>query len=147
MNLPVLIYVAKKGCPACVYYDTQWTEVKERLRGLARFVKFTCDPNVAGMNIPPPLEYYVTWFPTILIAGPKSYFRIFTPDDKVNEDEYSDNYTIRAKKFNAVQTDKGFEFAGRGNTADATIMWFNQIVNTVSQFDEPLPPRRFAHLF
>jgi hypothetical protein len=147
MNLPVLIYLAKDTCPACVNYNNEWEEVKEELDGRARFVKFICHPGMPGRNIPPVFNHYFQpdgWFPTVLLAGPKSYFRAFTPDDKINEDEYSDNYTIRAKKFNSIETPSGYEYGGRPNSADNTILWFNQIVNTVPQYDERTPPRKFS---
>ena len=151
LNLPVLIYIAKDTCPACVDYDEEWEKVKEQLNGRARFVKFTCHPGVSGKNIPPVFNRYFQpqgkgVFPTIILAGPKSYFRAFTPDDKVNDDEYSDHYTVHAKKFNAVEIPGGYEYAGRPNTADNTVLWFNQIVNTIPQYDEITPPRKFPQI-
>jgi hypothetical protein len=147
LDLPVLIYLAKDPCPACTFYNGEWEKTKQQLQGKARFVKFTCKPGMPGGNVPPPLAKYGTWFPSLILAGPKSYFRIFTPDDKVNDDEYSDQYAIKGKKFNAVETSTGYEFAGRTNTADNTVMWFNQIASTIPQYDERTPPRKFANLF
>lgn len=153
LNLPVLIYIAKDTCPACTHYNEEWEKVKKQLYGRARFVKFTCHPGIAGKNVPPVFDRYFQprdkghWFPAIILAGPKSYFRAFTPNDQVNNDEYSDQYTIRAKKFNSVEIPSGYEYGGRPNTADNTILWFNQIVDTVSQYDEQIPPRKFSHLF
>lgn len=152
LNLPVLIYLAKDPCPACSSYNGEWEKVKKQLAGKARFVKFTCKPGHPGGNVPPPFSKYFEgpnggWFPTILVAGPKSYFRIFTSDDKVNDDEYSDKYTIKAKKFNAVEVAGGYEYGGRPNTVDNTIVWFDQVAPTVSQYDEQTPPRKFAGSF
>ena len=147
LNLPVLIYLAEDPCPACSFYNGEWEKVKKQLDGKARFVKFICKPGQPGGNVPPPLAKYGSWFPSIVLAGPKSYFRMFTPDDKVNEDEYSDQYTIKGKKFNAVETASGYEFGARPNTADNTIMWFDQVAPTVPQYDEPTPPRNFAGSF
>lgn len=146
LNLPVLIYIAKDTCPACHSYNGEWEKVKEQLNGKARFVKFMCHPGNPGMDIPPVFDEYFKpdgWFPTILLAGPKSYFRAFTPDDKVNTDEYSDKYTIRAKIFNRVEIPSGYDYAGRPNSADNTVMWFNQLSDSVPQYDEQTPPKRF----
>lgn len=149
LDLPVLIYLSKEHCPACTYYNGEWEKVKQQLNGKARFVKFNCNPGVPGKNVPPVFNRYFQpedkgWFPAVLLAGPNSYFRAFTPDDKVNKDEYSDQYTIRAKKFNAVEIPSGYEFAGRPQTAEYTIMWFNQVVGTVPEYDEKTPPRNFS---
>lgn len=142
LNLPVLIYIAKEHCPACIRYQPEWEEVKRRLNGRARFVKFNCDPPY--VNVPPCLAKYGTWFPSIILAGPNSYFREYTPDDQVNKIDHRDGYTIKAKKYNAVETASGYQYAGRGNTADGTVMWFNQVVNNVLNNDEPTPPQIFS---
>lgn len=150
LDMPVLIYLAKDPCPGCSFYNKEWEKVKKELDGKARFVKFTCKPGTPGGNIPPVFNQYFQpngWFPTVLLAGPKSYFRAFTPEDKVNEDEYSDSYTVRAKPFNRIEIASGYDYAGRPNTAENTILWFNQVVGTVPQYDESIPPRKFAHLF
>lgn len=152
LNLPVLIYFGKESCPACIFYNKEWDKVKSMINGKARFVKFTCNPGVYGRNVPPVFNKYFQpedkgWFPAVILAGPKSYFRAFTPDDKVNNEEYSDEYTVRAKKFNSVEIPSGYEYAGRPNTAENTVMWFNQIVDTVQEYDEKTPPRKFSHLF
>ena len=149
LSLPVLIYISKQNCPGCLFYNNEWEKVKQQLNGRARFVKFTCypgpssDPN--SKNIPPPLAKYGTWFPSIILAGPKSYFKCFTPDDQINTDEYSNDYIIKAKKFNAVETNDEYEFAGRPNNADQTVMWFNQIVNSVSEYDDVTPPKKYMY--
>jgi hypothetical protein len=148
MNLPILVYISKESCPACVRYNEEWEKIKTQLNGKARFVKFNCQPGQPGRNIPPVFNKYFQpqgngVFPTILLAGPNSYFRAFTPDDKVNINEYSDQYTIKAKKFNSVEIPGGYEYAGRPNTADNTVNWFNQIVNTVPEYDEKIPSRLF----
>ena len=151
LNLPVLIYFSKDHCPACTYYNDEWEKVKTQLDGKARFVKFKCDPGAPGKNIPPVFNKYFQpqggWFPTIMLAGPKSYFRAFTPDDKVNNEEYSNEYTVKAKPFNRIETPLGYDYAGRPNTADNTILWFNQIVNTVPEYDEKTPPHKFSYSF
>ena len=144
LRLPVLIYGAKERCGACGSYDHEWEEIKRRLGGRARFVKFL---TTKDRPPPPPLARYMTWYPSLILAGPKSYFRCFTPDDQVNTQEYSPHYTIRAKKFNAVETADGFEYAYGDNTADNTINWFNQVAPTVAQYDEPTPPRTYSRYF
>ena len=143
LALPVLIYGGKEGCKACVAFESEWTELCRRLQGQARLVKFNCDYEKPP---PGPLKKYFGWYPSIALAGPKSYFRCFTPDDQVNEDEFSDDYMIRARKFNATEGPDGFEFAGNGNTARNVEDWFRQVAPTVQLYDEPAPPRRYSHL-
>ena len=145
MDLPVLIYIAKDGCSACIKYSSEWEKIKTALNGRARFIKFTFSP--PNLLIPPPLAKYGGWAPSIILAGPKSYFRCYTPNDQINTDEYADNYTIRGKKFNSVEADGGYQYAYRPNTADNTILWFNQVVDDVLNNDEPTPPRRYASKF
>ena len=145
LNLPVLIYVALEGCSACAHYNQEWEKVKQSLQGRARFVKFMV---VRGSNeVPPCLSKYVQSFPSVILAGPKSYFRCFTHDDQINREEYTNNYTIRAKKFNSIETPKGLEYMGRPNTAENTLLWFNQVVGTVPQYDEINPPRKYSTMF
>ena len=144
LNLPVLIYGAKDGCRACQFYEPEWDRVMNELQGRARFVKLTCRNDLPP---PGPLAKYLTWYPSIVLAGPKSYFRCFTPDDNVNEEEFSPSYTIRARKFNANETPAGFRFANNDNTAANTIAWFNQTAPDVPNYDEPMPPRRYAQHF
>src|SRR3990167_6936139 len=133
-TIPVLIYLSKNGCPACKSFEQHWEKIKQRLIGKVRFVKFTCDLNRQAC---PCLRKYTTWYPSIILAGPKSYFRVFTADDKVNEIDYSDQYEIKALKFNAVKKSDGFEYAGRPNTADGVISWFNRVSDQIIQIDEP----------
>lgn len=142
LNLPVLIYLAKNNCPACIRYEPEWEEVKRRLNGRARFVKFNI--NAPYSNTPTSLAKYATWFPSIILAGPKSYFREFTPNDQINTVDHRDGYTIKAKKYNAVETSSGYQYGGRENTADGTVMWFNQISNTVPDYDETDIPKIFS---
>jgi len=142
LNLPVLIYISKQGCPACTFFNKQWDLLKTQLSGKARLVKFVCD---ASHPPPPALRKYSGWFPSVILAGPKSYFRIFTPDDQINTMDYSDEYEIRAQKFNAVETSNGFEFAGRPNTSEAVMTWFINIAPTVSEYHESAPPSQFMN--
>jgi len=139
-SMPVLIYLSKSGCPACRYFDSHWEKIKQKLAGKARFVKFVCNEFRQAC---PGLQSYATWYPSILLAGPKSYFRVFTPDDKLNEVDYSGSYEIKGIKFNAVKTTNGFEYGGRPNTADGVIAWFNRVVDRIPQLDEPTLPKRY----
>lgn len=144
MDLPVLIYIAMEGCGACERYEKEWPKVMAALAGRAKFIKFNC--YAGGKNLPPPavLELYTGWFPSILLAGPNSYYRCFTPDDQTNKEEYSDRYVIKGIKFNAVWTNQKYEFGGRENNAENTINWFNQTVGSIPKIDEQTPPRLFA---
>lgn len=140
-NIPILIYLSKDGCPACKYFESQWDKIKQKLNGKVRFVKFTCDHNRQAC---PGLQKYVGWYPSIVLAGPKSYFRIFTTDDKVNEIDYVSSYEIKGLKFNAVKTSNGFEYGGRPNTADGVISWYNRISDQIPQIDEATLPRKYS---
>lgn len=155
LNLPVLIYISRVECPACEGFqdqfgrnvpgfDVEWDKAKYALRGKARFVKIKCAPK-EGLNAPPPLMKYAGWFPSVVMAGPRSYFRCFTPEDQVNTEEYSNTYQILGKKFNSVMTPGGYEHSGRPNTAENLVNWFN--INSENIPDEPTPPRRFTQYF
>lgn len=130
MTQPVLIYIAKEGCPACIAFQPEWEKIKQRLRGKAHFVKFVCDP--PRVVIPSCLAKYATWYPSIILAGPKSYYKKYTHDDRVLP---CDGHTIKAKKYNAVETSYGYEYAGRPNNADNVVMWYGQVVDKVLRED------------
>lgn len=144
LDLPVLIYLKEDGCPACQVFDPEWEKIKAGLQGRARFVKFSCNSNLPA---PGPLSKYSGWYPSIILAGPKSYFRCFTPEDQVNEDEFSPQYTIKAKKYNAVETGSGFEYNHQSNDAKSITNWFDKISPSVRQFDESAPPKRYQSQF
>ena len=145
MNLPVLIYIAKDPCPACTAYNPEWEKIKRELDGKARFVKIIC--NAQTPHPPPCLAKYAHWFPSIVLVGPKSYFRCFTPDDKINREDWVEGYIIKGKKFNALEDRGVYQYAGRPNTAENTLMWFNQVVGIIPQIDELTPPRKFVSMF
>lgn len=144
LTLPVLIYGAKEGCGACKFFESEWQQLCRELQGQARLVKFNCTRDKPA---PGPLQKYLTWYPSIVLAGPKSYFRCFTPDDGVNEQDFTEDYIIKAKKFNATEGPAGFQFAGQNNSARNIADWFRQTAPTLSSYDEPTPPSRYAHLF
>lgn len=144
MNLPVLIYISKEGCPACSHFDAEWGKIKNNLSGKARFVKFV---TTANLGPPPALLKYSGWFPSVVLAGPKSYFRVFTDDDKINDIDYDGNYVIKAKKFNAAEENGTFVFGGRPNTANSVETWFSQVSPTVREYDEKTPPKRYPQMF
>ena len=136
MSLPVLIYISKYRCPACVHFQKEWEQIKEKLKDRAIFVEFKCYDQ--GKDLPPPavLDQYSSWFPSLVLVGPNSYFRCFTPDDRIAT-TYSDKYSIKGVKFNAVKTNEGYEFAGRPNTSETVVNWFNQVAGTIPSIDEP----------
>ena len=144
LDLPVLIYISKPGCPACLAFESQWKAIINQLGRRARLVKFQCS---SLAEIPPPVRIYTNVYPTIILAGPKSYFRVFTPEDQPNEVDYKEDYVIKAEKFNAVKTARGYEPAGRPHTASNVMDWFNLMAPTVPSYDEPTPPSRYAQEF
>lgn len=133
LNLPILIYVGKDKCPACIHFDSEWQKIINKLNGKARLIKFICYPQGQNLPPPPPLRPYVEAFPTLLLAGPNSYFRCFTPDDQVNRGQYSDNYSIRAIKMDTNMP----------RTVENIVNWFEQISPQLSRVDEPTPPRSY----
>lgn len=137
MDLPVLIYLSKYRCSACVNFQDEWEQTKQKLAGRARFVEFKCYDQ--GQDLPPPavLDLYSSWFPSLVLAGPNSYSRCFTPDDRVAP-SYSDKYTMKGVKFNAVKTGDEYVFGGRANTSNNVVNWFNQIVGTIPSIDEQM---------
>lgn len=139
-NIPVLIYVSKEGCGGCKNFTPQWEIVKEKLKGRARFVKFVC--NNEKMPFPNILKYCIT-VPTVMMAGPKSYFKIFTDDDKVNEIDYDSKYVIKGLKYNAVEVNGKFEDLGRQYTAEGVLIWFQQNVDKITKMDEIEIPKRY----
>jgi len=136
-SLPILIYLSRTGCPACMAFEPHWEKIKHELNGRVRFVKFVCD---SSRKTCPGLQKYADWFPSIILAGPKSYFRVFTADDKINNVDYSGSYEIKGLKFNAIKTSTGYEYAGRANTSSTVIPWFNRVVDKIPQIDESTLP-------
>src|SRR5665648_764544 len=117
MEVPVLIYIAKHGCGACEKYQPEWEQVQHKLAGRARCVKFDCYAPPEHLPPPPPLAEYSSWYPNLVLAGPKSYGRCFTPDDQINSKQWSDDYTIKGTVMNAVRTPSGYQHAGDPYTA------------------------------
>lgn len=74
----VLVYVAKKNCPACTKFDNNWRQLVNVLGHSMRLVKFECTPDRPA---PPCLEPFVEYYPTLLLAPASSYHRYFTDDD------------------------------------------------------------------
>jgi len=112
-ELPVLIYVGKQNCPGCLKYNPEWEDIVQRLHGKARLVKFTCTNQLPP---PPPIDPYVEFFPTVLLAAPRSYFKCFTQNDQINYDQCMSGYVIKGIKMDPKN----------GYTAKDTVQWFNQ---------------------
>src|SRR5579875_1028003 len=141
-KLPILIYISKDGCGACEMFNNEWDKIKMDLKNRAVFVRFKC----TNEKKPPScLAKYVLWFPCIVLAGPKSYFRCFTHNDKINEVDYDPNYTIKGKQFNAVESNGQIVFAGRNNNRDTVVNWFNQVHTEVMLNDELTYPKKYIN--
>lgn len=137
-NQPVLMYISREGCGGCKLFNPQWEIVKQKLSGRARFVKFVCSNEKQPF---PNIRKYCPTVPSLVLAGPKSYFRVFTVDDKVNEAEYNPNYVIKGIKFNAVEKGTTYENLGRPYTAEGVLLWFDQQVNKIPHLDETIIPK------
>ena len=146
LRKPVLIYISKAGCPACQDFEPEWKKLIQNPQVKQNFtlVKFICDKQTPP---PPNLAEYVGWFPQVLLAGPKSYYRIFTHDDQINQVDYADDYVIKAKQCNSVETSQGTKFAGRAYTENLVLAWLSTVANQVPEFDEMTPPSRYASYF
>lgn len=139
-NQPVIIYLAKDGCPACVKTDPEWKKVVSQLGNKFNMIEFTCYRMGESLPPPPCLEKYTQWFPTILMAGPNSYYRCFTVDDKINTVDYSPDYIIKAIPMNAVETASGYEYTGHPYSADYIVDWINRTLPKIKQLDDPRLP-------
>jgi hypothetical protein len=125
-DLPILIYFAKEGCPACIQYESEWKKVIQQLKEKGRFIKFNCSSTLPP---PPSLSPYVDAFPTIMLAAPRSYFKCFTPNDQINYEECTNGYTIKGIKMNP----------DRGLNSNKTVEWFHENVPSILRMNEPLP--------
>lgn len=142
LDAPVLIYISKPGCPACIAFKSQWQTLINQLGKSVRMVQFEC---AKQQDIPPQLRVYTNVFPTIILAGPKSYYKIFNPDDSINQNIFNANgtmkpeyqsYTIKAEKFNAVKTSRGYEMGRTPHTAPNVADWLNLTIPKVSSYDD-----------
>lgn len=139
MNLPVLYYIRKVGCPACHSFENQWNKLihDPYLQDKIRFIEYT----YSGKNpIPKPISKYATWFPSIILFNPQSYYSTFTTDGKLLPD-YQEYITlggqqvpkvIKGIKYNAQLNAAGeYSFANLPNTYEDIKHWIATIYNTV----------------
>lgn len=139
-NMPVLIYISKQGCPACIKFAAEWENIKQRVSDVI-IVKFVC----SNTKLPhPSIAKYAAYVPTILMAGPKSYYKVFTIDDKENDVDYNpkSGYIIKAIKYDLFD-ENNKPIPGRGNTAENIIRWIHENYDTVRKIDEPHLPKKY----
>lgn len=138
-ELPVLIFFSKPGCPACLLFKPHWEELRSRLHGRANMVRFECE---TPDKIPPAFRHFIQYYPTILLAGPYSYYRIYTKDGKINQVDDNANYKIKAKKWGIIESTG--EYEGVAPTAGNVMNFFEAWQNRIKSFDEPTPPKNFS---
>jgi len=142
LRLPVLVYISKKGCSACNGFTDEWKSIVYRLGGIARCVRFVCEND---SKVPPCIRGYTYWYPTVILIGPKTYFKCFTVDDMVNKMDYKDNYIMRGIVYNVVMDKDKAEFGGFPYTSDAIISWFYRAVDIL--VDESSSPIKYQGKF
>lgn len=145
MNLPILIYVAKENCPGCEFFNKEWEQIKADLYDQIRAVKFEVKMN--PKPLPPCIADEVAWFPTILLTTPRSYFRCFTTDDRINEIDYQDDYKLKVFHYDAVRNSNGKLIPeGSSYKCDMIKLWFQIKVKVLDQINEKSAPSMYPNL-
>jgi len=123
---PVLIYISKENCPACLAFSREWTQIKRMIGdNRATFVTFHVTPSKA---IPPVLTRPDYWFPTLILADPESYYHCFTPNDQPRPDNWTDDYKIKGHRYASVEQDGKLIWSGKMANANSIVDWFNRMI-------------------
>lgn len=77
MDNLVLIYIAKKDCPACLRFDTTWRDLVDYHGDDIQCVRFPCTPDFPA---PPCVGIYVEYYPTLILTTQGSYSKHFVDD-------------------------------------------------------------------
>lgn len=143
LKLPILIYISKIGCPGCMLFNEEWEKIKEKLSGQARLIRFNYN---AGINeLHPSLVPLVPWFPMILLTSPRSYFRLFTHDDQINNFEGNQNYRLKAFQYNVALIPRETPAGGRYD-CESILGWYTQAIKRFHEIDEATPPAMYPEL-
>ena len=144
LQKPVLIYVSKEQCPACVEFarDKQWEQVKRTIGDHnATFVKFHVNPHGSKPEfIPDVLTKKDYYYPMFILAAPNSYYTFFTPDDKINPEGWTPGNKVKGVRFAVVDDPQGggkFTWSGRSANAENIVSWFQKSAPKVIQMDDP----------
>jgi hypothetical protein len=146
INIPVLAVFTMPKCGACkVFMQNEVKVLKNKLKGKVRIVEFS-----KTVPFPSTVSKYGEWAPSFALLAPKSYYRVFTHDNKDNN-EYSKDYSIKGLKYNAIRTSEEskshYEYAGKKNTAIDIADWVERNSALVLSIDEPTPPRMYKDKF
>lgn len=137
---PILIYISKEKCPACNKFKSEWDIIRNALKDKVHCINFHIDPERNQM-IPKVLTKPYIYYPTVILAGPKSYYRCYTPDDKINVYGWNENYTIKGIRFGVVEQNGIYEWSGRYPTAKTILDWFEKVSPQIPLIDESeFPP-------
>jgi len=135
---PVLIYVSKEQCPACVQFERSrvWERIKLAIGDKnAIFVKFHVNP-FKNEVIPDVLTKPDYLYPMIILAAPQSYYRCFTPDDKINP-TCPPGYKIKGFRYGVVEEPSGkYIWSGRAPTVESVVDWFNKVSPQIPSIDD-----------
>lgn len=136
MDLPILMYVSKWQCPACIRFKNEWEDIKQKLNGRMRWVEFRCYD--AGRDLPPPpfIADHNIWFPYIMLVGPKSYAKCYDENGNVRQEAVDNNYKFKSIKFNVVKDGDEYVPIGMKYSANDIIAWFNQNAGSIASIDE-----------
>jgi hypothetical protein len=145
-NKPILIYISKKHCGACDKFKPEWTKLKRMIMttgnvnpdDIVRVVHF----EVPSFDDPiwSTLTGLRNWTPTFLLIGPKSYFSVFTPDDKFNTTDYVKGYKLKGFRYNSVMQNGEYTYTHRPDTADNIYEWIKIMSPKISSVDETKVP-------
>lgn len=128
-ELPVFIFVAQTGCPACEMFKPEFEKVALKLKGKVNFVKFTLE---LGKQVPPPFAKYCTWYPSLLLCSPTSYFAIFDTNNKPRP-SFDEKMTIRCEKYASVYDDGSFHYTHLPHTSDRVVKWALRVLPKVQK--------------
>jgi hypothetical protein len=134
MDLPVLILMTRTTCPACVDLKSsgKWAYLKNNLRNRARFVVFENTGNDKFPEVLPKTH----WLPTIMLANPKSYYKCFTNNDKINEKGYSADYTIKGEVYGSYIENGEYKIASTPITVPDIMAWYGRVERKVLEMSE-----------
>ncbi len=124
MSTPVLIYISKETCPACQRFAPEWEKLKQKLSGKVRFVSFRLK---GDRTLPPAIQKYGNWYPTILLVSGSEYSKYFTDDDNMR----SASGSMHALVFNSVEEHGRLIPAGRPTDSENVLLWVTKLYNKV----------------
>ena len=121
--MPICIYLSKKNCPSCGLFENEWNILKKSY--LSKYIKFVKFESQDNYNIPPYLNVYATWFPSIVLCDPDTYYLYYTKDNEY-ADTWSEKGLIKGIKFNAILDENKYTYIGLPNQAYVIELWLKK---------------------